>query len=199
MSKTLLKPNNLRLVAAVASLLLVSALIVRTTQAAFTDTTTNAGNDFASGSVSLSNDLTVPMFDVGASGDSVEAGNLAPDDTVTNCIEVTYSGTIDPASDITITTANVSTTGIEDDLDVVVTMGDAGVGCLDGSLDGTGAEVNTGGETVGAFGTVTTWTPNPEGAGDDMTRAFQFDVTLNSSATEQDGTADADFVWTASS
>ncbi|MDX1657438.1 MAG: hypothetical protein R3343_01330 [Nitriliruptorales bacterium] len=196
--KTLTKPTNVRLIAAVASLVLVSALIVRTTQAAFSATTDNPGNDFASGEVSLTDNFAVPMFDVTATTPSVEAGNLAPGDTKTNCIEVTYTGTIDPSVPIAITTANTGGS-IAGDLNVTVVMGDKGVTCAGTTLSGGGATVTAGTETVAAFGSVSTWTPNPEGANDDLTRAFQFTVEFDSASTTQNGSADADFVWTAKS
>jgi hypothetical protein len=78
-----------RIVPAAASglvaLVLVSALVVRTSQAAFVDTTSNTGNGFAAGDVNLDDDATTAMFSV---------SGLAPGDTVTRCIRVTYTGSV---------------------------------------------------------------------------------------------------------
>lgn len=77
-----------RLAVAFASLLLVSALIVTTSRAAFTTTTDNTGNSFTAGSVALVDD------DLGATRFTVTA--MEPGETITRCIEVTYNGTVDP-------------------------------------------------------------------------------------------------------
>ncbi len=54
---------------------------------AFTSTTTNSGNSFASGTVALSdNDTGAAMYNV---------SNQKPGDTVTQCIKVTYTGSVD--------------------------------------------------------------------------------------------------------
>jgi hypothetical protein len=54
---------------------------------AFTSTTTNSGNSFASGTVALSdNDAGAAMYNV---------SNQKPGDTVTQCIKVTYTGSVD--------------------------------------------------------------------------------------------------------
>jgi hypothetical protein len=54
---------------------------------AFTSTTTNSGNSFSSGSVALSdNDAGAAMYNV---------SNQKPGDTVTQCIKVTYTGSVD--------------------------------------------------------------------------------------------------------
>src|SRR4051794_36335387 len=54
---------------------------------AFTSTTTNSGNSFASGTVTLSdNDSGGAMYSV---------SNRKPGDSVTQCIRVDYTGTLD--------------------------------------------------------------------------------------------------------
>ena len=54
---------------------------------AFTSTTTNSGNSFASGSVTLAdNDSGAAMYSV---------SNRKPGDSVTQCIRVDYTGTLD--------------------------------------------------------------------------------------------------------
>ena len=54
---------------------------------AFTSTTTNPGNSFASGTVSIAdNDAGAAMYSV---------SNQKPGDSVTQCIKVTYTGSVD--------------------------------------------------------------------------------------------------------
>jgi predicted ribosomally synthesized peptide with SipW-like signal peptide len=74
------------------SLLLVGFLVVTGSRAAFTDTTENTGNAFAAGTVELVDDDggVTAMFNV---------ANMAPGDSVTDCILVTYQGSnSDPAA-----------------------------------------------------------------------------------------------------
>jgi predicted ribosomally synthesized peptide with SipW-like signal peptide len=72
------------------SLVAVSAVVVRSSFAAFSDTVSNSGNTFSAGTVDLvDNDLGAVMFN---------AAGLIPGQSVTNCIVVTYQGTVtDPA------------------------------------------------------------------------------------------------------
>jgi hypothetical protein len=63
---------------------------------AWTSTTSNAGNSFASGSVSLTdNDAGSAMYNV---------SNKKPADSVTQCIKVTYTGSLD--SDVKLYTSS---------------------------------------------------------------------------------------------
>lgn len=78
-------------VAFVVSMVGVSALVVTSSIAAFTDTTTNAGNSFSTGTVALvDDDLDAAMFSV---------TGLVPGQSVTDCLVVTYQGTVaDPSA-----------------------------------------------------------------------------------------------------
>ncbi len=75
----------------IVSLLAVSALVVNSSIAAFSSSTSNSGNSFSTGTVDLvDNDVGAVMF---------SASNLVPGQSVTNCIVVTYQGTVaDPAA-----------------------------------------------------------------------------------------------------
>lgn len=80
------------LAAALAGLALVAALVVRTSSAAFTDTTSNNSNSFTAGTVVL--DDTVDSG-TSASGSSVfVVSDMRPGDVETGCVDVTYSGTL---------------------------------------------------------------------------------------------------------
>lgn len=77
--------------ASIASLVAVSSLIVTSSIAAFTDTTTNSGNSFSTGTIQLvDDDLDVAMFSV---------SELVPGQSATDCIVVTYQGSVpDPSA-----------------------------------------------------------------------------------------------------
>lgn len=72
------------------SLVVVSVLVVTSSVAAFTSSTSNAGNSFTAGTVDLiDDDLGAVMFTV---------ADMGPGDSVTDCITVTYQGTVaDPS------------------------------------------------------------------------------------------------------
>lgn len=91
MAKHLAAPTqsyrNIRLAAIGMGLLMVGALVMGTTRAAFSDTTENSANTFASGSVTITDDDGgFALFD---------AAGMAPGDSFENCIEVTYTGDLD--------------------------------------------------------------------------------------------------------
>ncbi len=70
----------------VVSMIVVSVFVVTTSIAAFSDNTSSAGNSFAVGSVTLvDDDLAASMFTV---------TGMVPGDSVTDCIVVTYQGTV---------------------------------------------------------------------------------------------------------
>jgi len=73
-----------QLVGAAGALLAMSGVVVHTSSAAFKATTSNAGNNWAAGTVELSDD------DGGAA--LFAEPNLVPDRTGTKCIVVTYTG-----------------------------------------------------------------------------------------------------------
>lgn len=87
---TTLSIGLVRAVGVAAALVFVAVLIVNRSQAAFTATTSNNSNSFSAGTVVLSDD---------DSGSTLfSASNLTPGSPVVACIQVTYSGSITPAS-----------------------------------------------------------------------------------------------------
>jgi len=81
--------STVRLTAIATAILMVTILTVSRSQAAFTATTANGPNAFATGSVVLSDDDSgTAMFNV---------SNMTPGNPVSRCITVTYSGTVLPA------------------------------------------------------------------------------------------------------
>jgi len=182
---------------AAAGVVLVSALVLQVSSAAFTGSTSSGGNSWGAGSVSLSNDRAgAAMF---------TATGMVPGDTDQQCILVTYTGSIDPAAPIALHAVvgdsdDGTGDGLSDDLDVVVDVGPDGSTCADltGSaelVDGTLRAFAGPGAPLG-----TGWTPDASG-GTDLSRPFLFTVTLGTD-TPQDAQGDgatADFVWSATS
>jgi Camelysin metallo-endopeptidase len=124
----------LRLAVAFVSLLVISALIMTTSRAAFTMTTDNSGNSFTAGNVDLVDD------DAGATRFTVTA--MAPGDTITRCIEVTYNGTVDPQVVRLYSGGFIDSGNFGDYLNVTVDEGTGGdfAGCAGFVEDDAGAE-----------------------------------------------------------
>jgi hypothetical protein len=177
--------------AAILALVLVSVLTVRASSAAFSDTTDNSANTWSAGTVTLTDD------DGGATA-MYSATNMKPGDGSTECITVTYSGTLDAS--VKVFGAVTAGTGLEDYLDLTVRRGSGG---LFGDCTGfTSAEVVYTG-TLGGFVTAHTnfatgagsWTPTGGGADDDMT--YEFSVTLQDNSAAQGLSATATITWEA--
>lgn len=184
------KGGRLNLVVAVLSLVFVSALVVRTSASAFSDTTDNAASQWTAGDVVLvDDDLEAAMFTVSA---------MKPGAIETECIEVTYQGSLDAT--VTLYGALTAGDGLDDYLNLTVNRGSGGSfgDCstfsssetvYSGTLDGfTGTHTNFGN---GAG----TWAPTGGGADDDMT--YQFIVTLQDDNAAQGLTSTATFTWEA--
>jgi hypothetical protein len=95
-----------RITAAVVPLGIVASgvLVWQSSYAAFTATTTNAGNTFSSGSVVLTDDHqpSTVLFNASA---------LKPNSTASSCIKVTYNGTLAAAVKLYVKAGDLTTTG----------------------------------------------------------------------------------------
>ena len=187
------------------AILLASFSILTTSRAVFTDTTDNTGNDFAAGTVTIiDDDSGSVMFNI---------GNLAPGDSFDNCIEVTYTGTLD--ADVRLYGANLATTtalNLAPELNLIVEEGTGGgfvateLGGNEGDCTGfvLSSTLTIGAETVDSFATsytnfatgLSSWAPL--GSSSDV-RTYRFVVTLDAGATDayQGMDAQIDFVWEA--
>ena len=106
--------TRMKIGAGAAALLMAGLLAVSSSWAAFSATTENTTNDLAAGTVTLSdNDAGVALFD--------NLTNLKPGDGETDCIEVTYSGTLD--AEVRMYGSVTAGTGLEDYLDFTVERG----------------------------------------------------------------------------
>jgi hypothetical protein len=189
--------NKIRIAGAVAGTVLVSGMVLQVSSAAFTDTTESAGNSWAAGTVALS--------DSRGGSAMFAATNMVPGDGETQCIDVTYDGTVTPAQAIalhaSVTESGVGGgNGLGDDLDVVLQVGAAGTDCASGEA---GTTVFEG--TLAGFGAAasldTGWTPDAEGSASDMSRPFRFSIVLGDDTpndAQGDG-ATATFTWSATS
>jgi hypothetical protein len=160
----------------------------------FTSTTSNDGNTFASGTVAISdNDAGGAMYNV---------SNRKPGDTLTQCIKVTYTGSVD--SDVKLyTSSSIGSLGQYIDLQVRPGSGNpAFPGCTGFTPDAADIYSNTlanfptayaGGILDSGPGSNTKWV-----AGDSV--VYRFTLTLQSSAPDsaQGTTTGAhSFVWEA--
>jgi hypothetical protein len=179
-------------------LLLSAALVWQSTQAAFTDTTSNDGNTWTAGTVVLTDDLNgTLMFN--------ETG-LEPGLSTTRCIEVTYAGDLDARVKL-YGSGLVENAGLDSnaDLDTLITMdieiGTAGSTCASFTPeeliadDVTLAALDALDYSTGLQPT-TNWTPDP-GTPADLMRPYRFQHTLADDNAAQGDDVTMNFVWEA--
>lgn len=190
------RTSKLNLLAGLLALALISAMVLRMSSAAFTGSTSNSGNSWDAGTVSLSdNDSGSAMF---------TAPNMKPGDSVNGCVQVTYTGSIVPSAPVSLAAAVTEQigsnggNGLGDDLDVTVSLGALGTTCA--LWTAVGASTAYSGTLAAMSGASTGWTPTASG-GADTVRAFRFVITLGSDTpnTAQTDGADAVFTWSATS
>lgn len=174
-----------------AAVLLTSALIVTASVAAFSDTTENTGNTWTAGTVVLTDD------DPGSAMFIVS--DMAPLTPVTECIAVTYSGSLLP-SDVNLYGVSGGD-GLDAYLNLTIEEGSGGIfgDCADGTGFSPTSTIFTG--TLTSFDATHTdfasgvgaWNPaaNPE------TVVYRFTVTLQDNNAAQGLNATATFTWEA--
>ncbi|MEL6890704.1 MAG: TasA family protein [Actinomycetota bacterium] len=171
--------------AAALSAAAVSALVFTATNAAFSDTTDNAGNSFVAGTVTITDDdLGNAMFSV---------TDMVPGDTETECIEVTYTGSIVGADLSGLRLYGSSSGDLQPELDLLVERSAAGGTCAAFSADAT---VFNG--DLGSLGTdYASGSAGLVPSAQNETVAYRFSVTLPAAAPNsvQGDTASADFTW----
>lgn len=195
------------LLAGVLALLLVSALITRTSQAAFTARADSPGNQFVSGSMLLEGDHDGDGTFSATTGAEFNEVGMVPGDSGTGCIDVRYGGSVTDAADLTnvvfYVTDVVDTDGsgtdvgtaaqLSDDLDLTVSVNDgtcAVPGTTVASTAGTLASFD-GDFTTSSWDT--TWKPTTTGE----VRAFEFTWTLGADTADdaQGDSAAVTLVW----
>jgi hypothetical protein len=179
-----------RLAAVAGALLLVMFLVVSVSRAAFVDTTDNVGNSMATGTLSLTDDdLAVAMF--------ANVTNLVPGNTVTNCINVDYAGSLDPTA-VQLYTAGAPTGALGAYLDLVIEIGTGGgFGGCTGFTPSSSLYTGTLAGVAG-FATLhsdystglTTW--DPAGA---ENRTFRFTLTVQDQPAAAGASSTFGFTW----
>jgi len=180
----------IRITAAALAVMAAFVVAFQATNAAFSSQTVNTGNAFASGSVVLTdNDAGVAMFNV---------GNMAPGDTATGCLEVTYSGSLD--ADVRVFGAIAGGTGLEAYLDLEIDRGSGTCAAFgtatavwDNATDGD-LGVFLAGHTNFATGR-DTWAPT--GGAPNDTVPYRFIVTLQDNNSAQAKSSTVGFTWEA--
>ena len=188
----------------ILALLLAAFTTMTASRAAFTDTTDNTGNDFAAGSVIIvDDDAGSVLFNV---------PNLKPGQSIENCIEVEYQGSVD--ADVRLYGANLATTTAQNlapQLNLTIEEGTGGtfvateLGGGEGDCTGfiaSGTLTTAATDTVDEFATassdfasgLSSWAPL---GGSNDTRTYRFVVELDTNApnTFQGMDAQIDFVW----
>lgn len=100
------------------AMIAAAALIWQSSYAAFTGTTRNSGNDWATGSVALTDD------DAGTA--RFQVSNMLPGDTETKCIKVTANATSPGTVKAYVVNPVTSTTNLESRVKVTVNAGTGG-------------------------------------------------------------------------
>jgi hypothetical protein len=148
---------------------LSGALVLGFSNSAYTAQSSNAGNTWSTGSVGLTKNLTLPMFDYTANpaNKAVKDPLLVPNQSVSNTITVNYTGNV--AADVRIYSAlGADSGGLAPYLKVKINDGAADI--YTGTLAQLGAKNNY------ATG-ITGWTPT--GA---ASKTYTFTVTVDSAA-----------------
>lgn len=166
------------------------ALVWQGTAAVFTATTTNGSNSWTAGSISLSDDD-------GGSSALFTATGLVPADTDSNCITVTYTGSLPTAVKL-YASASADASSLAQHIDLVINQGTGGgFGSCGGFTPG--QEIFNG--TLAAFTAKTdyangvgTWAPSANGS-----QVYRITYTLNAAtpSNKQGATTTATFTWEA--
>ena len=183
-------PGFIRFGVPAVALALVSLVVIVGSRAAFSDTTSNAGNNWAAGTVVITDD------DAGAA--MFNATGMKPGSSVTNCIVVTYSGSLVPAT--VSLYGSTGGTGLAPYLDVDLDIGSGGsFGNCTGFTKDVSGDIFTG--TLSGFSATHTnfanglqsWAPaaNPE------SKTYRFTLTLQDNNAAQGLDATATFTWEA--
>lgn len=166
--------------------------VLTASRAAFSDTTSNTGNSFSTGTVDLLDD---------DSGSALFAlSNMVPGDSITRCIEVTYQGTVaDPGPVRFYSGGYTDSAALATHLDLLVEEGSGGDF---GSCAGFAAAATIESDNLVGFDTAHTsyasgaGTWNPSATPD--SRTYRITVTLASAAPDSaqgQSVADLVFVW----
>ncbi len=185
MNRPTMRQRRMIKAAAVPAALLASALVVwQGSYAAFSATTNDAANNWATGNVSLTDD------DGGSA--MFNAVGLRPGSTGTKCIKVTSNSSL--FGPVKLYTTSASTNSLANYIDVTVAEGTPGDFTSCGAFVGSSIYSGTLTAMPSTYGTgAGTWTPstNPE------SKTYKFTYTVNAAAPSSvmNSTASATFTW----
>jgi hypothetical protein len=185
----------LQLGAVALSFILIALLVVTSSRAAFVAQNDNVTNQVTAAAVDLTdNDSGNAMF--------ANVTGLMPGTSVTKCIDVTYTGTVDPLPVKIYATTPPTGTGLQTYLNLTVDVGDdtadAFGTCTNFGLVGGSTNVYTG--TLQGFATAhpdyangraTTWDPTGTG----QTKTFRFTISVQDNPAAEGLTSTFGFSW----
>lgn len=193
-----------RLIAVFATpvaVIISGALVWNSTYAAFTAQVSNSGNSWSTGSVVLAGD-DGSSSTTGALGTAMfSATGLKPGSTGTNCVRVTYSGTLAATTKMFIGTGGLTGSApLAGQITVTVTEGDGGafnncVGFVAGTQIYTGTLANLAATRTDFATGAGTWAPTGSG----QAKTYRVTYTLSATAPNsvQGTTAGAVVTWEA--
>lgn len=184
---------KLQIAAAILSLTVVTGAVVRSSSAAFSDSTANTGNSFAAGDVVIDDDAASALFTVPA---------MQPGDVVTRCINVNYTGSLDAATKMY--GAVTAGTGLADYINVEIERGTGSTDAACTGFSSTASLWTTAGDgDLGVFTSTTTdyatgidnWAVTGGGATDSA--SYRIQVELQNDNNAQGLTSTVSLTWEA--
>jgi len=168
------------------ALLASSAVVYQASDAAFTATTTNPSNSWASGTVSLAdNDSGAALF---------TASGLEPGDGGSRCIVVTYAGS--PAATVKLHATGYTDNGLGQYLTFSVDEGSGtAADCSDFSSAGALYSGTLDGFATGSTGYASGVSGWGSAGGSNATRTFRFSWSLQDNNAARGKSAAATFTW----
>lgn len=198
------RTTTLRAVAVFSGFLIAILMVMTSSRALFTDPTSNDDNAVSSGTVILDNGADNdtdpglgdgsgdPMFDLASGTYTVDASDLTPGNSVTNCIEIIYDGTVSADVELTSVTVGTDPGTMAAVLNLTIDRFDDDVVDCGGTLED---NAYTGTLAAWASGSETAWT-----ASSTESKYYEFTIELDAGAgNAYQGltTSDIDFEWTA--
>ena len=188
-----MKRTSLQILAAVGGLAMTSLVTWQATGAAFSGTTANSSNVFSSGTVTLvDDDANAVMFDT-------SAAPMVPGDSLTKCIEVTYTGTSYDLTAVRLyASLGTNVDSFANHLDITIEQGTGGSfancsGFTSASTLFTGTLASLTSTNTDYASGLTAWTPSAVS----LDRVYRFTVVLGNDTpnSAQGDSATATFTW----
>jgi hypothetical protein len=180
----------IQLAAGALSFVLIALLVVTSSRAAFVAQNDNTGNSVASATIQLTdNDSTTAMFN--------NVGGMVPGTPVDRCIDVTYTGTVDPTA-VMLYASGTPTLDLAPYLDLTIEIGtDTPAPFRDCTGFTPTSTLFTG--TLAAFAAaknsyatgVSTWDPTATGE----VRTFRFRLSVQDTAAAANKSTTIGFSW----